>query len=70
MSKKHRKQNELPPSVNVTLDGVTLNILREEAVNPADWITLKEYKKMLDQIQADNGIENQERENGCDWEID
>jgi hypothetical protein len=44
---KQQKQYTKPESVDVTKGGVTMSFMEDEAVNPANWVTLKKFDKML-----------------------
>jgi len=52
-SKYKKKTKLIPKSVPVTIDGKTLHIKQEDAVNEDDWMTIKEFEKMLDKLDAD-----------------
>ena len=56
MKDNYRKQNQVPPILDVTLGNETMSISREEAVDPRDWIPIDDFMKMVDRIRHENGL--------------
>jgi len=54
MSKRKQKKinatKYVPSLVDVTIGGVTLGFTEDESVDPNDYVTLKEFSKMVDKF--------------------
>jgi CRISPR/Cas system-associated protein Csx1 len=48
---KKQKKQKAPETVDVTKGGVTMSFMEDEAVNPANWVTLKKFDKILNKYR-------------------